>query len=559
MPSMSDAPEDPLDALREHSRKAFGFMIGSLLINGEPALLAQARQARGNAEQSQCYDAIRELRLKGQLMREFFVAGVLGAFDASAQPKPAAPPASAQRPAALAPPSPGLESLGIVKDSLLEQQLAVDNIASRSTHQHREALLSIGRQLARRTGSRRVDIESLPVSPQTLASVFMEACARAAVEPGAVLMFSRLFTRFVIDELGPFYQECKELLPPEQEHAEPAPQAPSASAGAVSSADPAAARAPESSGADSGWDVSRTPLVLPPGKAMAMPMNQLDAALAQVQENLLDPDNAFFSGNPKAGVQPLPVQELLNDALAASGVTRAMSLPVDAVEAMRMLRLLFEHVLRDNRMPPAMRRVIRLLEVPLLRVALRDSNVLSAASHPARAFFGELTAAAAEPPTSAAAADDFPRLVQLLVMRVLGDYEKDLSVFAMASEDLRRYLGVHGGTTAPAAAQSPTPASAPLPPVRPVAPAAARPPASPEFITLVDKIPLEGWIELRPRGAERRRLQLVGRVPRSTTILFADESGQKAGEWSRNDLASMIENGEAVILKSGATQPPGRR
>lgn len=559
MPPMSDAPNDPIDALREHSRKALGFMFGSLLTNGEPALVTQARQARGNAEQSQCYDAIRELRLKGQPLRELFVAGVLAAFDASAQPKPAAPPASAQRPAAPVPQALGLESISMVKDTLLEQQLAVENIASRASHQHREALLSIGRQLARRTGSRRVDVESLPISPQALASVFMDACARAAVEPGAALMFSRLFSRFVIDELGPFYQECKDLLPPEQEHAESGPQVSSAPAGAPSSVDPAAGPAPEAPGADGGWDASRTPLVLPPGKAMAMPMNQLDAALAHVQETLLDPDNAFFSGNPKAGLQPLPVQELLNDALSASGVTRAMSLPVDAIEAMRMLRLLFEHVLRDNRIAPAMRRVLRLLEVPLLRVALRDGGVLSSASHPARAFLSELTAAAAQPPTSASAAEDFPRLLQLLVMRVLGDYGKDLSVFAMVSEDLRRYLGVHGGAATPSAGHASRPGTAPQPPVRPVAPAPARPPASPEFITLVDKIPLEGWIELRPRGAERRRLQLLGRVPRSAMILFADESGQKAGEWNRNDLASMIENGEAVILKSGGTQPPGRR
>jgi hypothetical protein len=30
-------------------------------------------------------------------------------------------------------------------------------------------------------------------------------------------------------------------------------------------------------------------------------------------------------------------------------------------------------------------------------------------------------------------------------------------------------------------------------------------------------------------------------------------------EWSRNDLASMIENGEAVIIKEGGARPPGRR
>jgi hypothetical protein len=76
---------------------------------------------------------------------------------------------------------------------------------------------------------------------------------------------------------------------------------------------------------------------------------------------------------------------------------------------------------------------------------------------------------------------------------------------------------------------------------------------------LVEKIPLDGWIELRPQGSERRRLKLLGRVPRTGQFVFGDESGQKVAEWSRSDLASMIENGEAVIIKEGGARPSGRR
>ena len=149
-------------------------------------------------------------------------------------------------------------------------------------------------------------------------------------------------------------------------------------------------------------------------------------------------------------------------------------------------------------------------------------------------------------------------MVSLLVMRVLGDYEKDSAVFSEALQDLRRYLAVHGGASAGAAdPQSSGAGPAPVP--RAVAPAAARAPASPEFQTLVEKIPLDGWIELRPQGSERRRLKLLGRVPRTGQFVFGDESGQKVAEWSRNDLASMIENGEAVIIKEGGVRPSGRR
>ncbi len=567
-PVMADSSSDALQDLREHSRKALGFMIGSLLTNGEPSLVAQARQARSSVEQAQCYDAIRELRLKGRVLQEQFVSGVLAAFDELPAASGGAPGVSRPQAAAAAP---GAGGLSVVQDALLEQQITVDNIAGRATQLHREILLGIGHQLARRTGSRRVDIEALPIGPQILASTFMDSCARAGVEPGVMQVFSRLFLRFVIEELGPFYHDCFRLFPPEPLQS---PDVPVATGRAEDS--PAAAPAPAAPAItgslpvtpeDTDWDSTRTPLLLPPGKAMAMPRNQLEESLVYVQESLLDPARSFFSSNTKGGVQPLKVPELINEALTEAGFTRPMSLPADVLESMGLMRLLFEHTLRDARVPAAIRRTIRLLEVPLLRVALREPDVLTLATHPARVFLSELSAAATgRAPVADPANDDFPRLVQLLVMRVLGDYERDCGVFQAVLHDLRRYVAVHGGgavaqaaipSAAVDAGQPAVPAAAPPLALRPAA--VARPPASPEFHHLVEKLATDAWIELRPQGAPRRRLQLVARVPRTGMFVFADAEGTKAGEWSRNDLASMIENGEAVILKSAGAAPPGRR
>lgn len=560
---MPDAASEPLFQLREHARKDLGFLMASLLSNAEPTLVAQARQSRSNAEQSQIYDAIRDIRLKGRPLQDNFIAAVLAGFDGLGQP--AAPAATS--PVVPPGPAPGtlrLESLGVVDNSLLEQQISIDNIASRAAHQHREALLTIGRQLARLTGSRRVDLDALPVGPERLARAFMESCTQAGVEPGAMGAFSKLFSRFVIDELGPFYQDCIGLFPAEASEAAPRPGI----AEDVPLTPPAAQpeeRVPDAQ--DAGWDLSRTPLLAPPGKAMAMPRSQLDEALLYVQESFLDPAKSFFSATGKGGVQALQIPELINDALAESGFSRPMSLPADVMETIGLIRVLFDHALRDARVPAAVRRISRLLQVPLLRASLLESDLLTTPAHPARLLFAEINAAAANRVSVAdPATDDFPRLVQVLVMRVLGDYEKDPAVFVAALHDLRRYLEVHGGRSEPSPGTDPT-APAPAAPAAPSAPAPApaphvaiRPPASPEFVQLVDKLAPDQWLELRPSGAPRRRLQLLTRIPRSGLFVFADAEGAKAGEWSRNDLASMIENGEAVILKAASGGvPPGRR
>jgi hypothetical protein len=387
----------------------------------------------------------------------------------------------------------------------------------------------------------------------------MQSCTHVGVEPGAMGAFSRLFSRFVIDELGPFYQDCIGLFPTQA----PEEVQRSGIVADVPLTTPAAQpeeRVPDAQ--DAGWDLSRTPLLAPPGKAMAMPRSQLDEALLYVQESFLDPAKSFFSATAKGSVQALQIPELINDALADSGFSRPMSLPAEVMETIGLIRALFDHALRDARVPAAVRRISRLLQVPLLRASLLESDLLTTPAHPARLLFAEINAAAASRAAIAdAATDDFPRLVQVLVMRVLGDYEKDPAVFVAALHDLRRYLAVHGGGNEPAVAADPAAPAVVLEAASVPAPGVAiRPPALPEFLQLVDKLAPEQWLELRPSGAPRRRLQLLTRIPRSGLFVFADIEGAKAGEWSRNDLASMIENGEAVILKAASGgAPPGRR
>ena len=547
---MPDAASDPLFQLREHARKELGFLMASLLSNAEPSLVAQARQSRSNAEQSQIYDAIRDIRLKGRPLQDKFIAAVLAGFDGLGQPAaPAGPAPGAQR----------LESLGVVDNSLLEQQISIDNIAGRASHQHREALLAIGRQLARLNGSRRVDLEALPVGPERLARAFMESCTHVGVEPGAMGAFSRLFSRFVIDELGPFYHDGIGLFPTEAPETVQRPDI----VADISLTPPAAPPQERVQDAqDAGWDVSRTPLLAPPGKAMAMPRSQLDEALLYVQESFLDPAKSLFSATAKGSVQALQIPELINEALAESGFSRPMSLHADVLETIGLIRALFDHALRDVRVPAAVRRISRLLQVPLLRASLLESDRLTTPAHPARLLFAEINAAAANRAAVVdAATDEFPRLVQVLVMRVLGDYEKDPAVFVDALHDLRRYLAVHGGGSELSVATDPAAQAAVLEAASVPAPRVViRPPASAEFLQLVDKLAPDQWLELRPSGAPRRRLQLLTRIPRSGLFVFADVEGAKAGEWSRNDLAAMIENGEAVILNAASSgDPAGRR
>jgi hypothetical protein len=676
---MADTPDDLLQALREKSRKNLQFMINAMLSNAEQTLLGLAGKARGNAEQSEYYEAIRELRLKSRNLELDFMARVMAGFDALRNPVPVETPP----PVASKGPPTGeirIEGLNVIQDTLLEEQIAIDNIASRARHTHREVLLTLGRHVARELNQRRVDIDALPTGPQALCKSFMDACAEQKVPPRVRVIFSRLFTRFVIDELASLYYESNALFPVVEENVAPqppgaidlnqgvAPELPTSQAAGEDGAQAGATRM------ESAWDTARTPLLAPPGKAMAMPRNLIDEMLETLQERLLDSKHPLAALNPRAGIQPLDMLQLINDTLVEAGHTRPMALPGDVLEAVNLLRMLFEHALRNAQVPAAIRRLIRLLQVPMLRAALRDADVLTSAEHPARALLKEIGAAAGD---AMGADEDYQRLLQLLVTRLLNDYDKDVAVFRACLEDLRRFLRSQDGSSIPGdatsgpatgaaregaqvaraavsemlgnaigaaalpravleflrgpwsdalfvirsrdgvessawglAAESTARLVAATRPDRapsafaivarglvqalvragsdessatsrvraleaaiageggaaePATGAAAkpaapqRPPASTEFLQLVDRIAPDTWVEFREPGGQRRRAKVLNRVPRTGSFVFVNDDGSKAGEIHRAELAAMIENAEAKVLHgTGGAAPPGR-
>jgi len=93
-------------------------------------------------------------------------------------------------------------------------------------------------------------------------------------------------------------------------------------------------------------------------------------------------------------------------------------------------------------------------------------------------------------------------------------------------------------------------------PIAPPTPVRERPPASPEYLQLVDKLAPDTWIEFRLPGHPPARARLLTTFHKTGEFLFVNREGAKAGDWKRDDLAVAMQYGEAVIL-AGPTAPSG--
>jgi len=443
---MSDVPEGPLTPLREQSRKGVQYLLNYMLANAEQYLLGLAGKAASKGEQANLYEAMRELRLKRRALEERYAAAVMGGFDTfGANPAPPSP--APAKPAEPAPLSLQAGALGLMQEQRLEESLMVENVASRARIDHRESLLALGRHVSAQTGQRRVDIDALPVGPLALTRHFMQVCNDIEASPQSRLIFVRMFSRFIIEELGPFYAQCLAALPPEEDDAAEHARAAAIEAQAPEVL-PTGERYDDRSGAsplhqqaEIAWDNSRTPLLAAPGKAMAMPRNLLDDILLRLQQQLLDRRKPLANLNPKAGILPFEVFELINAELEEMGQAKPLALALDVIETVNLVRLLFDHALREQKVPQPVRRLVRLLQIPVLRAALKDPEVLTVAEHPVRALFREIgTASIGCAPQGDPAGDAFFRLLQSLVGRIIGGFGNDLDIFAICLQELRAYL-----------------------------------------------------------------------------------------------------------------------
>ena len=84
----------------------------------------------------------------------------------------------------------------------------------------------------------------------------------------------------------------------------------------------------------------------------------------------------------------------LNDELRQGGGGRDRALGRMDEDTLDLVFLLFEHVLRGNDIPEALKSLIGRLQVPFLKVALQDKSVFDDKHHPARRLLNHLAEAA---------------------------------------------------------------------------------------------------------------------------------------------------------------------
>jgi len=138
------------------------------------------------------------------------------------------------------------------------------------------------------------------------------------------------------------------------------------------------------------------------------------------------------SDNAGAGKNRLPeLRDQLD--LKTASITERMTIDV--------VSMLFEFILDDDQIPEAIRRHIARLQVPVLKAAVLEPDLLHDEAHPARRLLNRLSTAAVGSDVTTPAGQELAARIERVVNRVLAEFSSDMAVFSLCVREFEEFLG----------------------------------------------------------------------------------------------------------------------
>ncbi len=372
-----------LDSLRARLREPVTALFDAL----DDTLFEMGENAHSGEAQQHYFDALRECRRQRGAVHERFLA-LLGQSDA--KPVESAHPLHAQ--------------LSLVAPEQLEEELAVDSMATRVAQRSSAALHALNLRVSWLLGEVGLDAQRNPLGPLQIGKAFRDASAMLEIDLHTRLVLYKLFERQVLGALEPAYAEMNARLaavnvPPipgpsqsrqhaAQQRSDAQPQTPHYTE--QQQEEDAPVGAPMAASGLTSQDVDlllalRALLIrdLEANAATTSPQ-QSQAKRTRPAAEVMDHALTRLRTRPKAA-EPLPPRMLAAQLLAEAryaddGVppTPQQAATVDIVGRV------FDALANDHSVPQAMQPVMQTLLLPVMRASLRHPGLLAENNHPLR-------------------------------------------------------------------------------------------------------------------------------------------------------------------------------
>jgi hypothetical protein len=371
------------------------------------------------------------------------------------------------------------DALSLVEENDLEEDLAVNGMVAKAVVRHHSALYALHQRLAAVMGIKEVDADSNPLGPAAICQALRAVVRHLEADVTVKLVIFKIFDRHVVVDLDHLYTDVNRVLAdagvlphikfvrPPRAAGEPAPSktateaepAAGAEAGktdtaaaqgaATASGGSGAASLAEAAGSDevvaalahllsSRRESARAGASVAAGPSVAN--SELIAALARMQSS------RSASAEPEGAAMSLleridRVKHELIDQLRSAGIDQAEHRVAGADEdAIDLVSMLFQFVVQDRNLPAEIQAVLSRLQIPYVRVAVKDKHLFAQRQHPARLLLDTMAVASVGWSKEADRDGRFLTMLEQTVQRVTSEYADDLRLFTSLEVEFEAFL-----------------------------------------------------------------------------------------------------------------------
>jgi hypothetical protein len=419
----------------------------------DDSLFELANNARSNSEQNRFFEAMREIRIKRKGVERHFQNAVAHFF--------ANPPEAGHAHEDTAASTATADSLSLVGNEDLEEQVALNGMVTKAKAHFQGPLLQLQARFTEVYPGATAEFPVNPLAPDHICSAFTEAIQSLEIQIRERLILLKQFDRYVVSNLGMLLDEANRILihagiiPNFRYHGKSGSQHSTPDKKDGESASEASTETATAAGnlntTNAVFDQIRQMLALQRANA-GIPARTSDPSVRVVGGSELTdllnalplPDTRTTESNLSAG-EPIAldlrevVQQLLSRTDTGDGRKPALN-EVDE-DLINLVSMLFEFILDDYNLSAPVQVLISRLQIPILKVVIRDKTFFSQATHPARRLLNSLARAgigwsASDDKTK----DKLYNQIHDIVQRILNEFTGDIELFETLNHEFEQFL-----------------------------------------------------------------------------------------------------------------------
>ncbi|UQG61731.1 DUF1631 domain-containing protein [Marinobacter sp. M3C] len=450
-----EAAPVPLEAVRVRETVVAG--LGDLLQGAldavDDSLFELANNCRNNNEQNRYFEAMREIRIKRKGVERQFSEAISSFFvSPPSQTRPDNQPQAIDA-----------DNLALVGNDDLEEQVALNAMAGKAKAHFQGQLIQLEARFSQvyKTAD---GVIANPLAPEHLGMAFIHAIQPMEIQIRERLILLKQFDRYVMSNLGMLLDEANRILVkagviPHFRHQGKNTSKNQGSGGkAADNADSMGASQIDAASESAVFEQIRSMLAhqrsnagIPQQRSDSRPVHRVSAAELGELLNALPAQKTFDSasytgfGEDLSQGEPLTIDllELMHQLLAQ--VKRKDGRKAAITEAdedlINLVSMLFDFILDDDNLSAPIQVLVSRLQIPILKVVMRDKTFFSHGGHPARRLLNNLARAGIGWSNSdEKSRDKLYNQIHTIVQRILEEFDGDVSLFVALNDEFDAFL-----------------------------------------------------------------------------------------------------------------------